>query len=168
MEDFIWESMGNGNLPSPRFTSLRQGPGQTPLQGFIRPRFRGITVPNLPSPGPPYLSWKWICPTQKRYWPMKPFRRVHPGQTFSVPWIDPDTGKQVVKALERKPLTPNQAHQSQVFFQAWFRSERGSPIPFNEDRILKFCKLACLCRSHFFIPRWFKRLGGGQDIKNDF
>jgi len=31
------------------------------------------------------LSWKSMYPTQKRYWPKKPFRRVHPGPTLSAP-----------------------------------------------------------------------------------
>jgi hypothetical protein len=40
-------------LSSPVFPSLRQGPGQTPLQAFIRQDFRWITVPSLPRPTTP-------------------------------------------------------------------------------------------------------------------
>jgi hypothetical protein len=84
---------------------------------------------------------------------MKPFRRVRPGQTSSAPRIDADTGRLVVKTLERKPLMPNEAHESQAPFSAFIPMRARVTHPIQEARILKFWKLACLCRSHFLIPR---------------
>ncbi len=43
-----------------------------------------------------------------------------------------------------------------------FQCQSGLPLTFNQDRILKLWRLACLCRCHFLIPRRFKELGVGK------
>jgi hypothetical protein len=116
-------------------------------------------VTNLPPSRDPCLLWERICPTQKWYWPMKPFRRVRPGQVLPASQIDQDTGRQVEKALERQPLRSINLMSPKPISRLDFRCQRGLPITFNHDRILKFWKLACLCHCHFFTPRSLKNWG---------
>jgi len=113
-------------------------------------------VTNLPKSRGPCLALGRICSTQKRYRPMKPFRRVRPGQTISASPIDPDTGRRVVKALGRKPLRPIRLMSPKPFLGFNFQSRQGLPITFHPDRILKLWKLACLPR-----PRSIDSAGPG-------
>ena len=51
-----------------------------------------------------------------------------------------------------------------AFSRLDFRFQRGLPITFNHDRILKLGKVACLRHCNFFTPRSLKKLGVGKRV----
>jgi len=55
------------------------------------------------------------------------FPKGSPRPDLFNPGIDKDTGKQVGKTLERKPLMPNEAHESQALFRFDPNGSEGYP-----------------------------------------
>jgi len=92
---------------------------------------------------------------------MKPFRRFAQASFFST-LNNPDTGRQVVKALERQPLMPNEAPDPNPF-PGLIRCQRGSPITFNDDRILKFGNLPAYRQAG--LPVSFPLFSSLDDLK---
>ena len=150
-------------LPSPNFFFSSQMAWANPSSRLHKARLQMNDVTNLPQPRDSCLLWERIYLTQKWYWPMKPFRRVRPGRVLPASQIDQDTGRQVEKALERQPLRPIRLMSPKPFSRLDFRCQRGLPLPFNHDRILKFWKLACLCHCNFFNPRSLKNWGRARN-----
>jgi hypothetical protein len=142
--------------PPPVFFFSSQMAWANPSLRLHEARLQMNDVTNLPQPRDSCLLWERIYLTQKWYWPMKPFRRVRLGRVVPASQIDQDTGRQVEKALERQPLRPIRLMSPKPFSRLDFRCQRGLPLTFNHDRILKFWKLACLCHCNFFTPRSLK------------
>jgi hypothetical protein len=138
-----------------------------PSSRLHKARLQMDYVTNLPPSRDSCLLWERIYLTQKWYWPMKPFRRVRPGQVLPASQIDQDTGRQVEKALGRQPLRPVRLMSPKPFLRLDFRCQRGLPITFNHDRILKLWKLACLCHSSFQLLQSsiIEKLGEGKQAQ---
>jgi hypothetical protein len=143
-------SSNTSDLPSSSFFFSSQMAWANPSSRLHKARLQMDDVTNLPPSRDSCLLWVRTCPKQKWYWPMKPFRRVRPGQVLPASQIDQDTGRQVEKTLERQPLIPIRLMGPKPFSRLDFRCQRGLPLTFNYDRILKFWKLACLCRFGVF------------------
>ena len=135
-----------------------------PSSRLHKARLQMNDVTNLQPSRDSCLLWERIYLTQKWYWPMKPFRRVRPGRVLPASQIDQDTGRQVEKALERQPLRLIWLMNPKPFSRLDFRCQRGLPLTFNYDRILKLWKLACLCHCNFFTPLESPTIYGGHDI----